>query len=927
MRGAADGQARGGTAAARGLILTRIMLPRFHLTDILTLAHYVGSLLVLVGALMFIPLVAGLACGEHAQVVNFLAGAGFSLLVGSLLRMVPTSGLDRRRALLLTGIAWVFVALVAALPMYLSGDFASFLDALFDAVSSITTTGASLAADVDALSHAQIVWRACLAMVGAQAIVIVTLFFGLGFADDDEGGALNERGVRNATRSNLRSLARDVVCLSLATLAVGGTAASIALARLGLPALDAAVEGFSLAAHALSTSAFIPHVSNLLYYHSLGLDALAAVLMLLGSLNFTVFICCMRGRAKRVRRNAELRTYAVWMVLVVLAVSVALVRDGAFPSAEALASQATFMSVSAATTGGMQTVYPEQFGGMLSDGALILLMCAVIFGGCTASASGGVKVFRVMQILRWFRYSVLRQLVPDSAWLTIRYEHFGSKRLTPAAATSAMTAAIFFIVFAALGAMLFIAHGNDAVLSVCESLGFLCNTGFDVGLTSPSMPLVEKIVAMLQMWAGRLEFIALFAIVAGLIVSFRPMRSTRMLGPHGKSARRVKGVRCAGASRKARGAQGAQSAEGTRGAQGANASRVFGKARGAGHGERGGRVLGACAALLVCACLMGQGAGALSASAAGAAQAATTSDAGASTASAASAPSSTDAASAGDNPADGALAAANYRDEDVKSLLGASYRLDGKTVRFTGVATGAALAADDGHVWICVKSAGRSIGVLVDAEQAAQVTHFTDYTNEGDDIVVEGTFNRACAEHAGELEVHAENISVEAQGGPVERPVPGVRLVVAVVLALLALVATIACQVVLRRTGRSGWLRRALRSRRARQAAARLSFPSPAAFPGSAANTAFAADTAPTTTAETAPAGTTTAARATIPPTNGRGAHLLHPPMRGEGTHMGKSRAKEQKNHPVLGLLVLLAAAVAFIAFLVALTVLVWAVM
>ena len=263
----------------------------------------------------------------------------------------------------------------------------------------------------------------------------------------------------------------------------------------------------------------------------------------------------------------------------------------------------------------------------------------------------------------------------------------------------------------------------------------------------------------------------------------------------------------------------------------------------------------------------------------------------------------------------------------MKSLLGASYRLDGKTVRFTGVATGAALAADDGHVWICVKSAGHAIGVLVDAEQAAQVTHFTDYTNEGDDIVVEGTFNRACAEHAGELEVHAENISVEAQGGPVERPVPDVRLVVAVVLALLALVATIACQVVLRRTGRSGWLRRALRSRRARQAAARLSFPSPAAFPGSAANTAFAADTAPTTTAETAAAGTTTAARATIPPTNGRGAHLLHPPMRGEGTHMGKSRAKEQKNHPVLGLLTLLAAAVAFIAFLVALTVLVWAVM
>ncbi len=875
------------------------MLPRFHLTDILTLAHYVGALLVLAGALMFIPLTAGLVCGEYAQAVNFLAGAGLSLLVGSLLRMLPSSGLDRRRALLLTGISWVFVALVAALPMYLSGDFASFLDALFDAVSSITTTGATLAADIDALSHAQVVWRACLALVGAQAIVIVTLFFGLGFADDDEGGALGRRGVRNATRSNLRSLSRDVAGVSLAMLLVGGAAASALLARAGLPGVDAAVEGFSFAAHAISTSAFIPHASNLVYYHSLGLDALAAVLMLLGSLNFTVFICCMRARGAQVRRNAELRTYAVWMVLVVLLVSVALVRDGAFPAADSLVSQATFMSVSAATTGGMQTVYPEQFGGILSDGALILLMCAVVSGGCTASASGGVKVFRIMQILRWFRYSVLRQLVPDSAWLTIRYEHFGTKRLAPAAATSAMTATIFFIVFAALGAMLFIAHGNDAVLSVCESLGFLCNAGFDVGLTSPSMPLAEKIVAMLQMWAGRLEFIALFAVVAGLIVSFRPMRSTRMIGPRAKS------VRGKGGRGRGQGARGFGESGRGAGAQACEDMRRPWQMRGVGHGETPGRVAGACgacAALLVCACLLFSGPCALSAGAADAAQ-----DAG-----------GTSQGAASDNPADKA-AATSYRDEDVKSLLGASYRLDGKTVRFSGVATGAPLAADgDGHVWVCVKSAGRAIGVWMDAEQAAQVAHFAGYTGEGDDIVVEGVFNRVCAAHAGELEVHAESVSVEAQGGSLAHPLSAPRLVCAALLAAAALVAVVVCHVFLRRTGRRGWLYRIVRARRARASAAAGSRNAGAAAigaPGLRDTDSPAA--APGLCSARPPAAarsTRSSARATIPPT------------RGEGTHVGKPRTKEQKNHPVRGLLVLLAAAVAFIAFLVALTVLVWAV-
>ena len=822
------------------------MLPRFHLTDLSTLAHYVGTLVLMAGGLMLVPLAVAVLFSEHAQVAAFSFGCGVALLSGALLRLFPSSGLDRRRALLLTGFAWVFVALVCTLPLYLSGDFASFLDALFDAVSFITTTGATLAEDVDSLARSQIVWRACMTLAGAQAIVAVTLLFGLSFSiDDEDDAAVNERGVRAWTRSDARALARDMAFVTGAVVAAGTFAAGLLLVHAGFSVRDAAVEGFSLAANAFGTSAFVPHASNLVYYHSLGLDALAALLMLLGSLNFLVFVCCMRRRVRMAARNAELRSYAVWICIVAVFVSFSLAREGIFTDAAGLACQGTFMAISVATTGGMQTVYPEQFGGTISDGAVVLLVAAAFVGGCTASAAGGMKVFRSAQIARWFRYSVLRQLVPDSAWLTVRYEHFGTRRLVPRAASAAMTIAILFIVFAALGSMFFIAHGNDAVLAVFESVGFLCNVGVDVGLTSPSMPLAGKVVAMLLMWAGRLEFVALLAAIAGIVVSFRPMRSTRALGPHGASARK-----------KAR-----------RPLAFSSVAPVA-------------AVSAAAASALLSACLLLQAVPVPSASAADGADAS------------AAAASAVAAVQTPGEERDGVF----YREEDIAGLLAASYRLDGKAVTFTGDAVGTPIRADEGHVWVNLKAGGRMVGVYLDDGQASQIAHFASYVAAGDSVTVSGDFKRVCGDHANELEVHADTVAVGQQGGVVEHAVNPAKLLGGLALAALAVAVLLARRVC---AGRSFARRRPRRSGRAR----------------GRRGEGGRKDGSGRERGRSGRDGRETGnghARATIRA------------RRGEGADMAKKKSRERKNHPVFGLLTVLASAIAFLAFLAFLTAVVW---
>ncbi len=751
------------------------MLPHFHLADILTVAHYVGSLILLVATLMFVPLAVALLFAEYAQAVNFAASLGLALITGSLLRFFPSSGLDRRCALLFVGFSWVFAALICAIPLYMSGDFSSYADALFDAVSSITTTGTSLAQDLDSLSYSQVVWRACITLAGAEGVVIIAIFFGLSFnSTDDELVALNARGVRNFSRLTLKNIMKDVVIICSVVLIGGTIIASLIGIYLGLGAKNSLVQGFILSANAFSTCSFVPHTSNLIYYHCPWLNFFLAALTLLGALNFALLSACMRAKKREIFKDSELRTYVVWICVVVVFVCVCLARDGIFTTLSGLLNQGAFMAISALSTCGMQTVYPEQFGEILSDGALIMLMLAAIIGGCRASACGGIKIFRISEILRWFWFSIMRQIVSRNAYLHINYEHYGTKRLTYTGAAAAMTIAILYIIFAALGSMAFIAAGNDALLSVFQSIAFLCNMGVDVGLVYPSMSLPLKIIAMLQMWAGRLEFIALFAAFAGLIISLRPVRSIRLFGHRVKSARKGgKKTRKNGRSACEGSARGSSKSEGSaregskswKRSRGAKVNIMANTRVGFGHVKKcaGKRVCKAGVVFAISIILATNFIGI----------------------------SSLQMCEAMEEENLDFSGQITYRDTEVKDLLSASYRLDKKNIRLIAKVVGQPIYADSDHVWVNVKEQRRCIGIYMSNELASQISYFTNYNNVGDTIILEGVFMRACNDHANELEVHASGLTIKDVGAPITYTIHTEWVILACVFLALGVVLVI----------------------------------------------------------------------------------------------------------------------------------------
>ncbi len=750
------------------------MIPRFHWADVSTVCHYMGTLAIGTGLAMLIPAIVGFIFGETSCAVNFLFAGAFCLLVGAALRLFLGYGLDRRRLILTVGLGWVVVALLASIPLYLCGGFPSLLEAVYDSVSALTTTGFSLADDLDHMAYSCITWRCVLTIFGGQSVIMIALYFGL-FNEGDDDTQKSSPRAGEAARSGMRHTAR-ITWVIAAVLIVLGTAIGFVICLVaGFNPGDAIMNGFWLSSMAYDTGGFVPHSAGLIYYHSLALELMIVPLMIFGAINCVVYAHALRGHGRLLRHDSELRGFLIWIAVLVIAVAFILAREAAYSQLSGLLSHGTFMAVTSATTGGMQTVYPEQMGTTFASGALLILMLAAIIGGCSNSTAGGIKMSRIMQILHWLGHSVRMSLLPDSAHTTVRYNHFGSRQLTSSAARSAMLILFLYVVTVAVGAMGFIAHGYDALASIFESISHTANAGISCGIISGDMSLDLKIICIAQMWLGRVEFIALFAAIVGVIVSFSPRRR----GTSSARTRRRRGWRKDADSLPGQVASG-DSADAT--SARADASNQDGSLHAA------PLVL---TVLLVCALAAAPLAANLAEQPEAMAAEQTTEAQGPTE----EQPDATDE----DVPeeAEGSTIAtlrdfpelthnATYRKVTIDELLSADDRLDGRAVRFSGEAIGTALAAEEGYRWVNLLSDGQEIGVLMNEKQVGKIKHFGSYGEVGDTVTVRGVFHLACDAHADELEVHAANVKIKDRGRTVTRGFSSRRVIIAIIFVVLA---------------------------------------------------------------------------------------------------------------------------------------------
>ena len=503
------------------------MWQKFTFFDLRVIGHYLGVLVLFSSVALLVPFFTGVAFGEWVPASHYLLTVGISLIIGCTLRFLVISPgrLNRQQALAVTGFSWIALAFIAAIPLYLSGHYASYLDALFDGVSGLTTTGATVIQDLDHLSNADNMWRFILHFAGGLGLIVVALSFGL-FGKRGAGANLySSEGRSEHVVPNIVQTTRLILQIALFVIVVAAAILTGFCLFLGMEPARAVLQGLWVAVSAFMTGGFSPMSENIMYYHSFGVEAVVMVLMLLGSISFVLHAETWKGRTEAFFRDLEIRTALVWLSIMAVVFASTLTASVLFSDLAALLRRGLFMLVAAFTTTGFQNVTANQLITVFSSGAFLVLAMIMAIGGSAGSTSGGIKLRRAGIIAKSIVATIKETLAPDSARVVVDYNHVGRRLVSPHVVKEAMTVFALFVITYALGTLAGIAHGYEATQAIFESVAMASNGGLSLGVVSAGMPPSLEAIYIFEMWAGRLEFVTFIALLVEIIVSFRPRQT------------------------------------------------------------------------------------------------------------------------------------------------------------------------------------------------------------------------------------------------------------------------------------------------------------------------------------------------------------------------------------------------------------------
>jgi trk system potassium uptake protein TrkH len=498
------------------------MIARPRLNDFKLICSYTGKVLIGVGLLMLVPLCTALAFAEWPAAVDFLIGLGAALAVGCSLAWLGATGSKPAwiHGMVTAGVSWIAASAVAAIPYWLSGHYRSFLDCMFDVMSGLTTTGLTLIQDLDHVSMSINMWRHLLTFVGGQGIIVLALSFLL---RDAAGGYSLYVGEAKDERlfPSVLHTAKAIWKISLIYLGVGTVALWIAGMAIGLSPLRAFLHGLWVYMAAWSTGGFAPMSQNILYYHSLAYECVTIVFFVAGSFNFALHNAVWSGNRKEVFRNIETVSFASSLSILTIITCWGLMKLRVYPGAVALFRKGFYQLISGHTTTGFMTIYSPRLALEWGNVALLAMIVAMLIGGSACSTAGGFKGLRIGILFKAVVQETRRLLKPRSA-VFVQYFHYHEDQiLGEQQVRSAALIVILYIVIFLIATFVGCLSGYPFLQAAFEAASVTGNVGLSVGVTSAAMPVALKLTYIFNMWAGRLEFMAVLATAGFLAAAVR----------------------------------------------------------------------------------------------------------------------------------------------------------------------------------------------------------------------------------------------------------------------------------------------------------------------------------------------------------------------------------------------------------------------
>lgn len=476
--------------------------------NVKNISRTVGLILLITGIFQLFPLLIAVIDHEPRNILAYIESLCLILLVGSALLLFSRGGnrmFSAQEGFAATGLSWIFMSAFGALPFFLSGQIPSYVDAFFEMVSGFTTTGASILTDVEALSRCNLFWRSFSHWLGGMGVLVFLLAVVPGARKNGGTGIYLMRAESPGPSVDKLTPHLRQTAMILYGIYILLTALCIVCLLLGgMPVFDS----FCIAFGTAGTGGFAIKNSSMGGY-SYFLQTVVTVFMFLFGVNFSLYYMLLLRKFKAVFKNEELRLYfgIAASSIALIAINISRMYNTVYEAVH----HAAFQVVSIMTTTGYGTVDFEQWPAF----SKAILLSLMFIGASAGSTGGGLKVSRVLLLMKSIRRTIRKALHPRRVQPVYMDGRAVSEEVCDNVnAYLAIYCVILVLSFAIISVDGFSIGTNfSAVASCFNNIG----PGFELVGATQNFSIysdLSKIILSLDMLLGRLEIFPLLLLLS-----------------------------------------------------------------------------------------------------------------------------------------------------------------------------------------------------------------------------------------------------------------------------------------------------------------------------------------------------------------------------------------------------------------------------
>lgn len=462
--------------------------------------YILGNLMKVEGCLMVVPLFIAIAKAENAPMRAFITTIVMLWGLGTILTSIKFKNKDiyAREGFVITALSWIVLSFFGAMPFYFSETIPSFIDSFFETVSGFTTTGASILTVIEGLPFSILFWRSFTHWIGGMGVLVFLLAIipmggdrSMYIMKAEAPGPLVGKLVPKV-KSTAKLLYLIYVFLTIAEI--------LFLIAGGMPVFDSIVSAFSTA----GTGGYSIKNASIAAYNSAYIEYVIAIFMMIFGINFNLFYLLLMKDFINVFKNEELRYYLgiIAVATILITINIASMYD----SIEQAFRNAFFQVTALITTTGFVTANFE----LWPEFSKTILVVIIMIGACGGSTGGGLKVSRLIIVLKMITQELKRMVHPRSINI-IKLDGMKIEQETVDSVTSFFVIYIFLI----FGSFIIISVDNfDFTTSLTAVMTCVGNVGPGLGGVGPVenfsifSPFVKMVLCM-DMLLGRLEIFPL----------------------------------------------------------------------------------------------------------------------------------------------------------------------------------------------------------------------------------------------------------------------------------------------------------------------------------------------------------------------------------------------------------------------------------